>query len=107
MVLDITTTAADASEQSGTVILSLSGELDIAGREAVETAVLAAILFSWAVAFDLTDLTFCDSSGLSMFVAANERAQDIGTTITLRNLRPAVRRVFAISGVDQVVRIIE
>jgi anti-sigma B factor antagonist len=108
MVVDITTAApADRSEESGTVILRLNGELDLAGREAIETPILASILFSWAVMFDLEKLTFCDSSGLAMFVTANRRAEEVGTTVSLRNLQPAVRRVFAISGVDQVVRIVE
>jgi anti-sigma B factor antagonist len=97
----------DVSQETGTLILRLCGELDTASRELVEPAVLAAIPTAYAVTLDLRDLAFCDSSGLAMFVAASEKANAEGTVLTVRNLEPTVRRVFEISGVDQVIDITE
>jgi anti-anti-sigma factor len=64
----------DAAQDSGTLILRVAGELDLAARDLIESAVLAAILTAYTVILDLTDLTFCDSSGLTMSVTAKERA---------------------------------
>lgn len=97
----------DVSQDTGTVILRVCGELDLASREVIEPAVLAAIPTSYTVILDLADLTFCDSTGLTMFIAAKEKAEAEGTTLRLRNPRPNVARVLAISGVDHVIDISE
>jgi anti-sigma B factor antagonist len=97
----------DVSQDTGTLILRLCGELDVASRDVIEPAVLAAIPTAYTVILDLSDLTFCDSSGLTMFLAAKEMAEAEGTTLRLRNPRPNVARVLEISGVDQVLDIRE
>ncbi len=95
----------DAREETGTLIVCVGGELDLASRGVIEPAVLAAIPSAAAVVFDLTDLTFCDSSGITMFVTAHQKAEANGAALRFRNLSPAVARVFAISGVDQLLEI--
>lgn len=97
----------EVSQDGGTLILRLCGELDGAGREALEPAVLAAIPTAYAVILDLGDLSFCDSSGVAMFLAAGEKARAEGTTLTLGNLQPSVARVFAVSGIEGVLNITE
>jgi anti-sigma B factor antagonist len=92
----------EATEVPGGLMLRLSGELDAASRDVVEPAVMAAITSADAVTLDLGALTFCDSRGLSMFVAAKEKAQAEGTVLAVRNLQPHVRHVFEISGIDRV-----
>ncbi len=87
--------------------MRLGGELDRASREIVEPAVLAAIPTAYTVILDLGDLKFCDSSGVALFVAANEKAKAVGTTLKLGNLNPAVSRVFGITGIDRVLDITE
>ncbi len=106
----LTTTSSawvEVSQDGGTLILRLCGELDRASREVIEPAVLAAIPTAYAVILDLGDLSFCDSSGVAMFLAAREKAEAEGTALTLGNLRANVARVFAVSGVDQVLAITE
>jgi anti-anti-sigma factor len=97
----------DVSQEVGTLVLRLSGELDLATRLPVERAVFAAIPTAYAVVLDLEELTFCDSTGLAMFVAARQEAVVHHTTLTFRNVRPAVARVFAISGIDHLLDIRE
>ncbi len=74
------------------------GELDTASRDPIERAVLAAVVSTSAVTLDLAELTFCDSNGVAMLVAAHEKATAEGTTLTIRNAQPNVRRVFEITG---------
>jgi anti-sigma B factor antagonist len=89
------------------LILRVAGELNLASRGLIESAVLAAIPTAYTVIPDLTDLTFCDSSGLTMFVIAKERAEAEGTALKLRNLNRAVARILEISGLDRVLDINE
>ena len=97
----------EVAEEPGTLILRLCGELDMATRDLIESAVMAAIPTADALILDLGDLAFCDSSGVAMFLAAREKAEAEGTVLTLGNLQPSVARVFTISGVDQVLAITE
>ena len=49
---------------------------------------------------DLADVTFLDSTGIAVLVAANKRASERATEFTIRNAAPNVRRVFEITGLD-------
>jgi anti-sigma B factor antagonist len=104
----VTTTSSawiEVSADSGTLILRLCGELDLASRDVLEPAVMAAIPTAYKVILDLVDLTYCDSIGIAMFLAAHENAEAAGTILVFADLQPSVRRVFEISGIDKVVNI--
>jgi anti-sigma B factor antagonist len=95
------------TDEPGTLILRICGRLDLVSRDVIETIILAAIANIGAVVLDLAALTFCDSSGIGMFVRANERADESGCTLTFTNLRPVVQRTFALSGIDRVVQLVD
>ena len=97
----------DVSQAPGALILRLRGELDVASRDIFEPAIMAAIPTAYAVVLDLEGLTFCDSSGLSMFIAAQEKAAANGTYLTMRSLRPAIRRVIQLAGLEPLLDITE
>ena len=97
----------EVHEEPETLVLRVGGEVDMAGRDAVEPALMAALPTADTVVVDLGDLTFCDSTGISMFVAANEKAQAHGTVLKFRNLAPNVARVFEISGISRLLAITE
>ena len=52
---------------------------------------------------DLTRTRFCDSSGLHTLLAAHKRAQAVGGELRLVIPDVAVLRVFAITGIDQMI----
>lgn len=92
------------SEPNG-IVLRIRGELDMASRDSVEPAVMAAILADRSVVIDLAELTFCDSNGIAMFIAADEKAKAEGTNFVMRNAVPQVRRIFELTGVDRIIAI--
>jgi anti-anti-sigma factor len=62
-----------SSEQSGTAILNVSGEVDLATAPSLQTALLAVMERSSSrVIVDMVDVTFMDSSGLSALLAARD-----------------------------------
>jgi anti-sigma B factor antagonist len=95
----------EVSEEPGTLILRLAGELDMASVRVVESALMAAIPTTGAVVLDLGGLTFCDSTGIEMLAAAHRKASNEGTLLTVSNVPIAVARVLKISGMDQVLTI--
>ena len=97
----------NVSQEPGTLILRLCGELDITSCDVIKPAVMAAIPSAYTVILDLGDLTFCDSSGIAMFIAAHENAKAHGAVLAVRGIRPPVRRVFEIAHLDDLIELIE
>ncbi|MCG6494216.1 STAS domain-containing protein [Kitasatospora sp. A2-31] len=54
---------------------------------------------------DFGDLQFCDSTGLNLLLRARLDAEAAGLSLEVADLQPAVARLFAITGVDTVMRI--
>jgi anti-sigma B factor antagonist len=76
-----------------------SGELDIGTAPKLERALLEDREAGDRVVLDLADLEFIDSTGLRVIVQAAAAAEQGRWELRLRHGRPAVRRVFEISGV--------
>jgi anti-sigma B factor antagonist len=86
-------------------VVRIGGELDLASRDLVEPEVLAAIAHGGPVTIDLTDLTFCDSSGIALLLAAREKATAEDVALTIEHVRSSLARVLALTGVDRVIDI--
>lgn len=82
-------------EEDRSIVVSLCGELDAANAPTLD-AVLDGI--DGPVVFDCSDLEFVDSSGLAIFFCFD---RDGGAS--LRGVRPNVRRVLEITGLDGLV----
>ena len=92
---------------SGTVLISLRGELDfehayqfdeeLRSAEAVEPS---------AIVLDLRRLGFIDSCGIGRLLAARRRAARAGRRLVLVRGGPAIQRVFALSGLADAFEIV-
>ncbi len=51
---------------------------------------------------DLSGLTFCDSTGITVFVTAHRRSQAAGSSLGLAGVSPAQMRVLQMVGLDEV-----
>ncbi|GAA2435882.1 STAS domain-containing protein [Streptomyces lavendulocolor] len=54
---------------------------------------------------DLHGLTFCDSSGISVFIAAHRQAETAQARMALQQVPDTVARVLTVVGLDQVFEI--
>ncbi|MFJ3235952.1 STAS domain-containing protein [Streptomyces sp. NPDC086787] len=83
------------------VLVTISGELDITTERAVESTLRKALSDnSRAVDLDLTEVSFCDCSGLRALMAARHRALDLGRTMTIRAAGIPVQRLLNITGAE-------
>jgi anti-sigma B factor antagonist len=95
-------TAEQTSDGEGTLLMKLVGELDIstasAFRETMEQIVLTR---PDRLVFDLSELTFMDSSGIAVLVYAANNAGEV----ELRHPSNIVRRIIEATGLSEILRI--
>lgn len=87
------------SATGGVTVVRVVGDVDLATsprlKEALDEAIRSG---SDAVRLDMSDVTFLDSSGISVLVDAQQRLQDASSKLVLHGVGDHVRRVLEISG---------
>lgn len=87
---------------AGTVI-ELAGELDHHTADEVRTVLPGLDLRTGhQLVLDLGGLTFCDSSGITVLIAARNHALAADATIALAAVPDRVSRIFRIVGLEQI-----
>ena len=89
--------------QGGVHLVALDGELDLANVEALKVELDQAFEGGGehAVVIDMAGLTFIDSTGIALLIAALGRAEDSGRLRFVPSQAPAVVRVLQVTGVDR------
>ena len=82
----------------GTHTLVITGELDMATSPEVQAVIVACAASARRLTLDLSQLTFMDSTGLSLILEAHELCQDSGAEFVLIPGPEHVQRVFEITG---------
>jgi anti-sigma B factor antagonist len=85
------------------VTVRLAGEIDLAAAPRVELAIEEALAGEEGVeiTIDLEGVTFLDSTGLRVLVAAHARCAGEGRSLTLVNPSTSVSRILEITGLGQ------
>jgi anti-sigma B factor antagonist len=85
-------------------VFAVVGELDLATISLLKDVAGGALVEGGKpVVLDLSELSFCDSTGLGSFVALHRQAETVGATLSLVGPRKRVADLLHISGIDQVV----
>ncbi|GHA94427.1 STAS domain-containing protein [Streptomyces termitum] len=88
---------------TGAVLVAPVGELDHHTAELLREPLDAALDAGRSrLVVDCAGLGFCDSTGLNVLLAARLRAEAAGGSVHLVAMRPAVARVFRITGAEAV-----
>lgn len=83
-------------------IVALHGELDLDTTAALRERLLAALHRSPRLLIvDLSDVSFCDASGLAMLVGTQRRATALGITLRLTAPGPLITKLLHITGLDR------
>ncbi|MER7042923.1 STAS domain-containing protein [Streptomyces microflavus] len=96
--LTLTTSTSPAG-----AVIALTGDLDHHTTPQVRTALgKLNLLAGQQLVLDLGALTFCDSTGITVLIAARNHALAANATIALTAVPDRVSRIFRIVGLDQV-----
>jgi anti-anti-sigma factor len=97
-------TVTVGTEGADTVVLTLTGEIDLATVSTLRDCLEQAAADTWqSVIVDLEAVTFFDSTGLATVAAANRRLSESGRAFGLRNPCESVRRVLEVTGMDDLI----
>ena len=98
----------DVSGPSGVIsavpVVTAPEEIDITTAYALRAALASAVRGRASVVVDMTRTHACDTAGLHVLVRAHRRALAQGGELRLVIPSPIVRRLFAITGLDRVIR---
>lgn len=106
MHLDLTT--RPDPDHADTLLVTATGEVDLATAPALRQALNDAADTTTAhVTADLRAVTFLDSTGLGVLIATHRRLADAGGQLVIRCANDRVLRVFHITGLDDVLTIVD
>ena len=98
----------DVSSPSGVIsavpVVTAPEEMDITTAYRLRGALAAAVRGHATVVVDRTRTHACDTAGLHVLVRAHRRALAQGGELRLVAPSPDVRRLFAVTGLDRVIR---
>ncbi|MFD3694846.1 STAS domain-containing protein [Streptomyces sp. NPDC058646] len=86
----------------GAVVVELAGELDHDTAQPLRDVLESSVPAGGLLLVDLTDLGFCDSTGLNVLLHGRLTAQEAGAGLELVGLHGSVARMFRITGADGV-----
>ncbi|WP_067970734.1 STAS domain-containing protein [Nocardiopsis trehalosi] len=87
-------------------VVRVVGDLDYDSADLLRTAVRGLAVAPGALlVLDLAELTFCDSSGITAFIAAREHARSAGGDAALAAVPHNTARILRIVGVDRILRV--
>jgi len=82
--------------------LHLQGEVDLSNREQLRKALAAAGTGdNIALHVDISRLTFCDTGGCRLLVAAQHQARRSGRTVQVHGASPTIAKVMRLLGADE------
>jgi anti-anti-sigma factor len=88
---------AETNHLDGLVVVALSGDLDLAARPVLRSVLNSHLDDDRDLVLDLARVTFMDSSGLEMLLAAHAELRP-GRRIVLRHVQERVHRVLDLTG---------
>lgn len=101
---DRTLTVLRHEDPSGIVVVTVTGELDHHTAPELTRAVRdVPFTTDTPTIVDLTDLDYCDSTGITVLVSAYQRAKAQDSGFAVAGLNSGLTRVFHIAGLDQII----
>lgn len=91
---------------AGEVVVTVLGEVDMASAPLLWRCLADAIPeASQRLVIDLSGTTFIDSTGMAVFVRAQQQLRQRGAELILRTPQASARQVLSVTGLDTVITI--
>ena len=93
--------------QDGTIMLSISGEIDGTNVDEFENRVSDAADRTSSLVLDLGNLEYVSSAGLRVFLTLQKKVKQRGDTVIIKNVNEEVMDIFSVTGFVKLLNIEE
>ncbi|MEG0250934.1 MAG: STAS domain-containing protein [Peptostreptococcus sp.] len=96
---------SDYKNDSNSWIVEISGELDVSCADDLKKELDGNIDNKFSnVKIDMSDLQYIDSTGIGVIVGAMKKLRKGKKDISILNAKDNVKKIFKITGLDQIIR---
>jgi len=93
------------TEENNISTVFLNGEIDMDVTDKAKDAILPLIEAGKEVHINLKDVEYMDSSGISVLIESHQKATELGTKVTLKEISKSVLKVIMMAKLEQILNL--
>ena len=92
-------------ENGNSRIIHLTGEIDMDVADKARQSILPLIEAGHEVHLNLSKVEYMDSSGISVLIESHQKAMELGTKVTLKEISKSVLKVIMMAKLEQILNL--
>ena len=93
------------TEENNISTVFLNGEIDMDVTDKAKDIILPLIDAGKEVHINLKDVEYMDSSGISVLIESHQKAMELGTKVTLKEISKSVLKVIMMAKLEQILNL--
>ena len=93
------------TEEGNISTVFLNGEIDMDVTEKAKEVILPLVEAGKEVHLNLKDVSYMDSSGISVLIESHQKAMELGTKVTLKEISKSVLKVIMMAKLEQILNL--
>jgi|TARA_B100001059_G_scaffold233347_1_gene273205 anti-anti-sigma factor len=93
------------TEEGNIATVYLDGEIDMDVTEKAKEVIMPLIEAEKEVHLNLKDVQYMDSSGISVLIESHQKAIELGTKVTLKEISKSVLKVIMMAKLEQILNL--
>ena len=93
------------TEENNISTVFLDGEIDMDVTDKAKDVILPLIEAGKEVHINLKDVEYMDSSGISVLIESHQKAMELGTKVTLKEISKSVLKVIMMAKLEQILNL--
>ena len=93
------------TEENNISTVFLNGEIDMDVTDKAKDVILPLIDAGKEVHINLKDVEYMDSSGISVLIESHQKAMELGTNVTLKEISKSVLKVIMMAKLEQILNL--
>jgi|TARA_B100001059_G_C17738261_1_gene530090 anti-anti-sigma factor len=95
----------NVTEENGISTVFLNGEIDMDVTEKAKEIIMPLVEAGKEVHINLKDVQYMDSSGISILIESHQKASELGTKVTLKEISKSVLKVIMMAKLEQILNL--
>ena len=95
----------NVKEEGNVATVYLDGEIDMDVTEKAKEIIMPLIEAKKEVHLNLKEVQYMDSSGISVLIESHQKAMELGTKVTLKEISKSVLKVIMMAKLEQILNL--